>query len=468
MNRWVSWLALPVLLAGIFFRFHALDRQSLWDDEMSTIKTISIEPRAMLYRFRTYELHPPLYFLQAKLWKALGNHSLVKLRANSAVWGSLGLLFLYGLTRFYGGPLFALLALALAAFSPFHLAYSQEFRPYAMAMAIATAGMWLTEIALKKSETRGTFVALAVCWTAQLYTHYWGSFVVLAQAVYGVWKAPSPESRRRVVIAALIAGALFALWLPVLWDQLHVATALAFWVPGFSVSSLLKTLAAYSSLFFSMASWTFYLPLWFGATLALWILFAATLFWGMRQKLTGPALWLGALLIPWLLSYWQHSLYLWYRYPTHMLPAFFLLLAAGIFAARPKWLACLLLLVCVGVDAWGLKIYFTTWQKANPKNVVLYIHHMKTPAAVVVRPSYFSELFRFYDGGTTPAVDEHIYDSPARRALLKTKQVILIAFDVPDDPIAAAFLSEYNIVSRQHFAGFAHLGITVYDLRART
>jgi uncharacterized membrane protein len=476
MKRFISWLALPVLLAGIFFRFHALDRQSLWDDEMSTIKTISLDSHAMMYRFRTYELHGPLFFLQLKLWKAMGNRSLVTLRANSAFWGSVGLLLLYGLARFYSGPLFALLVLTLAAFSPFHLAYSQELRPYALAMAIATAGMWLVEITVEKERQRGEnenippsrlWLVLSVCWTAQLYTHYWGSFVVLAQAVYGLWKAPSKELRKRIAIALTIACGIFALWLPVLWEQLHVLGELAFWVPRFGVGNLLKTFVSYTSLFFNMASWSFYLPLRFGVFLLLEIAFFMVLLWGLRQKLVGPALWLGAALLPWIISYWEHSLYVWYRYPTHMLPAFFLLLAAGIFAARPKWLACLALCLCLGTEAWGFKIYFTAWQKANPKSVVLYIHHIRTPAAVVVRPSYFTELFRFYDAGTTPAVDEHLYDSPERRALLKRKQVILVAFDVPDDPIAAAFLSEYKPVSRQHFAGFAHLGITVYDLRAK-
>src|SRR3979411_460485 len=90
------WLFFSILLAGTFLRFHALDRQSLWDDEMSTIRTVSIPYSQVLNRFQTYEVHPPLYFLQMRLWRGLHMRSLVKLRANSALWGSLGLILIYG------------------------------------------------------------------------------------------------------------------------------------------------------------------------------------------------------------------------------------------------------------------------------------------------------------------------------------------------------------------------------------
>src|SRR5580658_9574482 len=91
-----------VLLAGIFFRFHALDRQSLWDDEMSTIHSISTPSGGFIHRFATYETHPPLYFLQLRLWRALHFRSLVKLRANSAFWGSLSLFLAYLVGRQFG------------------------------------------------------------------------------------------------------------------------------------------------------------------------------------------------------------------------------------------------------------------------------------------------------------------------------------------------------------------------------
>jgi mannosyltransferase len=100
------------LASGIFLRFHALDRQSLWDDEMSTIHTISTPAGGLLHRFATYETHPPLYFLQLRVWWGLDLRSLVKLRANSAFWGSLSLFLAYLIGRRYGGEEVGLLTMA--------------------------------------------------------------------------------------------------------------------------------------------------------------------------------------------------------------------------------------------------------------------------------------------------------------------------------------------------------------------
>src|SRR4029077_9920336 len=113
---------------GVFLRFHELDRQSLWDDEMATLRTISTPTNALLHRFASYETHPPLYFLQLRLWRTLHLRSLVKLRANSAFWGSLSLFLIYLVARHYGGEWAGLLALGLFTLSPLHLAYSQELR----------------------------------------------------------------------------------------------------------------------------------------------------------------------------------------------------------------------------------------------------------------------------------------------------------------------------------------------------
>ena len=155
----------------------------------------------MAHRYETYETHPPLYFLQLRLWAALQMRSLVKLRANSAFWGSLSLLLIYLVGRRYGGEGLGHLTMAFLALSPFHLAYSQEMRPYAMAVAISLAAL----LALENES----WILLGFCWTAQLYTHYWGAFVVFAQAVYGLWRYPL--ERKTIFIAA---GSAALLWLP--------------------------------------------------------------------------------------------------------------------------------------------------------------------------------------------------------------------------------------------------------------
>jgi len=459
------WLVLGACLIGTGLRFHALDRQSLWDDEMSTLRTISTPRPQVIQRFATYETHPPLYFLQLKLWRALHFRSLVKLRANSALWGSLGLFLAYLVGRFYGGEALGFLTLAFLALSPYHLAYSQEMRPYAMAVTIALAG-WLNLERMVLAGRRGGLPLQVFLWTVLLYTHYWGVFVVLAQAVYGICASRSTFDRKAVLAAAVISGVLFTPWLPVLSAQLGFVDQVAFWVSPFSIANLAKVFLAYSGLVFNMASSVFYLPgrIWMLAAFGL--AFAAALVMGLRRGPRGATIWLCVgLLVPWLLSSWKAVIFVWYRYPVIMLPAFALLVASGLLALPSKILRVGLVLVCLGSQAWGGWIYFHRWQKANPKTVVAYVHHLRQPGLIVVRPAYFADLFNFYDHGTTLAVDEDLLDDPDKRAALHGRNVIFVAFDVPSDPVGDALLGEFNPASALYFPGTAHLGITVYQLK---
>src|SRR4051812_22204041 len=102
-KRAAGWGFLFLLIIGLggWMRFHALDRQSLWDDEMSTRKDISMPVTQLLDRFKTYEMHPPLYFVQLKIWQKLTGPSLIAQRANSAVWGTLGLLLIFLVAKRY-------------------------------------------------------------------------------------------------------------------------------------------------------------------------------------------------------------------------------------------------------------------------------------------------------------------------------------------------------------------------------
>ena len=66
---------------------------------------------------------------------------------------------------------------------------------------------------------------------------------------------------------------------------------------------------------------------------------------------------------------------------------------------------------------------------------------------------------------TVAVLDQDQFDSAKKRASLKDKRILLLAFDVPSDPITRAFLAEYRVISSKHFPGLARLGITVHKLR---
>ncbi len=457
-----------VFITGAILRFHALDRQSLWDDEMSTIHTMACPRAQLLNRFLTYEVHPPLYFLQMRTWFRFGGRSLVRMRANSALWGTLSLLLMFSLGTRYFGRSGGFVAMALLAFSPYHLAYSQEARPYALGVFLALLGLWLVEQIVGESHpfSRRSLALLALVWSCLLFTHYWGAFVFLAEAVYAYWKIASRSDAKEAYWAAAIPAVCFSLWLPVVWRQVHVTTELAsFWVPPFAVSSLLKPFAAFSGLYFNVASYIFYLPTVLGIGVGFGIGWLIALAMGVVKGPLVAKLWLAALIIPWLLSAWRSTIYVWYRYPMFIFPSFILLVAAGIMNIKAPWARLALFGICIGSEIWGCAVYFGGWQKANPKAVVQYVHWLRTKETIVVRPAYFGDLFTFYDHGTSLAIDEDKLDSSEKRLALKGRDILLVAFDVPSDPISEAILREYKPISGRYFPGYAHLGVTVYRLK---
>lgn len=455
-----------ILVLGAGLRFHALDRQSLWDDEMSTLKDLSLPLASWPARFSSYEMHPPLFFLQLRGWEVAAGSSLSALRANSAFWGSVALILMFLLGSLYGGGTAGLLAMTLLAFSPYHLAYSQELRPYAFSIAFALSALLALEYALAAPQRRFPWILLAGFWTLQLYAHYWGSFVVAAQGLYGLFQAKERRTRLAVFLSGVAAGGLFCFWLPILHEQMKQISALSFWVPSASAANLVKPFFAFSGIYFPVASSVFTLsgPFILKAILGglfLWAL-VRSFFQGPRAAKFWLLLGLG---LPFLLSYRWWGLFVWYRYPSLIYPAFVLLVAAGVMSIcspRLRWMYIVLLLVGEG---WGAWIYSTRWQKANPKAVVAYVHSLETAQTQVIRPAYFAPLFTFYDHGASKVWDEHLLDSDDKRMALKGKPLIFISFDTPRDEIRDALLSQFTATSQRYFPGFAHLGITVYELK---
>jgi uncharacterized membrane protein len=453
---------------GGFLRFHALERQSVWDDEICTLKMISCSLPDSMIRFKTAESHPPLYFLQLRWWKHLFGNSLGTLRANSAFWGTLSLWLLFELARRWlsrgESVIFATLFMALA---PYHVAYSQELRPYALAIFLGLAGFLVLDEIRRRPSNRWLYAGQALLFTAQLYTHYWGSFAVLAQFVTGLIVLTDVRARWKWIGAAAVSGLCFLAWVPTLLLQVKFASEIMnFWIDPPSFLNLARTFTGFCNLGFRFASSQFILTHSSAINIVLGSLFFIGLLVGLWKGPLPARLWLTVGCgVPFIVSFWKPTIYVWYRYPVILFPAFVLLTTAGFEKLFSKKRALFFIHAVIAVAfIWGDWIYFTAWEKANPRAVVTYVDSLATPETVVVRPAYFADLFAMYNKSDASVVDSHTLDSVDKRAAFRGKPVILLAFDVPADPITDAFLSERKGTSSRYFPGTAHLGITVYTL----
>ncbi|GAB4407451.1 MAG: hypothetical protein Kow00106_00250 [Anaerolineae bacterium] len=254
-----TWAApLIVLLLAFAVRFHALEAQSLWNDEGNSLR-LAERTIPDLLDAAGRDIHPPGYYLALKGWTALAGKSEFGLRSLSALEGVLTVALTVALGRRLFGRAAGTLAGLFVALNPFAVYYSQEARMYAQLALLSAASMalfarWLWAFAWQdrdspqrrrgRGETSGILIfahssalsaplrfrialALALVNAAGLYTQYSFPFTLLAQGVWfvgwGIWHSRAGRPVRGAVtgFAAfnLLTLALFLPWLPTAWEQ---------------------------------------------------------------------------------------------------------------------------------------------------------------------------------------------------------------------------------------------------------
>jgi mannosyltransferase len=205
-------LAITALAA--LLRFTTLDVQSFWLDEAVTVDVLDRGFGAMLDVIPKSESTPPLYYVLAWLWTQVFGLGEVGLRSFSALCGTAAVPVCWAAARELFGPRAAVGTAALAAVSPFLVWYSQEGRAYALLVLAGALSVWLTARLIRAPRRRD-----AVLWVlaalATVATHYFGAFVIAAEAVALLLLAP-----RRLAFAAVGAALLGGLLLlPLALDQ---------------------------------------------------------------------------------------------------------------------------------------------------------------------------------------------------------------------------------------------------------
>lgn len=189
MRRWAdsSWPLLALVTAvGAALRLYGLDRESLWNDELSAWTQYRLATWQEVVRaVSTY--HPPGYWTLMHIWvRALGD-SETMLRLPSALAGIAVIPALFALGRRLYGPPEGLIAAALTATAWTPIYYSQEARAYMLLMlSVVLSSSWLVDLARALRDQRPLPVAATVGYVlaAELacYLHYAGLLFTVLQA----------------------------------------------------------------------------------------------------------------------------------------------------------------------------------------------------------------------------------------------------------------------------------------------
>ena len=131
VSRGVFVAAVAILVASAYLRFHALDRKSLWMDELGQASFYRSSSIVEVVGKAARHVQPPLdYLIGYGLYRVGLDLSDWWVRFPAAVFGVLGVLCIMILGARAAGPAVGLLAGLVAALSPLHIGLSQEARPY--------------------------------------------------------------------------------------------------------------------------------------------------------------------------------------------------------------------------------------------------------------------------------------------------------------------------------------------------
>ncbi|MBG1241166.1 glycosyltransferase family 39 protein [Nostoc sp. NZL] len=217
-KSWFRFLAIILLVIGVFFRFVNLDKKLYWGDEifsslrisgymqsemnqqLSDGRLISVEDLHK-YQYPNPEKNTidtikgiiledsqilPLYIVMNRFWVQLFGNSIAVTRSFSAFISLLTFPCIYWLCQeLFESSLIGCMAIALVAVSPIHVVYAQEVRAYSL---------WIVSILISSAALlRAMRLKTKVSWciyTATLslgfYTHIFFTLVAFSQGIYVV------------------------------------------------------------------------------------------------------------------------------------------------------------------------------------------------------------------------------------------------------------------------------------------
>jgi uncharacterized membrane protein len=233
-----------IVLLALALRLYHLDHQSLWRDEVDTLRFATRPLSDLARKLIEPGENGPLYFVALRSWLAVAGPTEFALRFPSVMSGTLAVPAIYILAKRLAGAHAALLAALLAATAPYLVWYGQEAKMYAALTLLVPLSLWWTTEAARRGGL-WRWAALYAITSLALYTHILAVLVVPVQAL---WLALRPTQRagwRRWAPVGVYLTALILPYLPLARWQVPFWTAAAQNErPMASLSGLLGVLGA--------------------------------------------------------------------------------------------------------------------------------------------------------------------------------------------------------------------------------
>lgn len=212
---------LSILAMAGLLRSYQIGSECFDGDELYAVRFTTLSPQALgqlVARTAFHENHPPLELVPYLFWTSAFGAGEAAVRSLPLILGILAVLLVYHLTRRLAGPLAGLLAAAVIAINPLHVAYSQEARPYAMLVVLTLIASVLFVRCLQDGRRLHRLLYAIIC-IAALLTHYFAVPVLAGHLLLCLWlmwrgDALTRARARSTFLTGIISITPFVFWLP--------------------------------------------------------------------------------------------------------------------------------------------------------------------------------------------------------------------------------------------------------------
>ena len=391
----LAWARLLATGLAFALRVQGLPYQSLWRDEVDSLRFATQPLGQLLQRFVAPGQNGPLYYLLLRPWLDAVGQTEFSLRFFSVIAGTLAVPLVYRLGRRMAprSPSVRIAASLLAAVSPYLVWYSQEARMYAAVVCLVLGSMECLQAALERGG-RLQWLGYVLLTAAALYFHFLTVLMVPVHLVMLLILRNRQRARAAWEYFAAL-GCVVALILPLLsWQLPRVLNPSD---GGYAFVSLPRMLAS-MAVTYSSGVLPGVLPWSLAVLLVLSSAALARARGEMRGSVAALAAWLFLPVLGLFLLTLVQPLYT-ARYLIFVLPALLLLAGIGVqkISRRVWWLGGVLaaaLMISSLVSVWRQA---ATPVKADMRSAASYVAtHMDADDTVVFQIPYARHSFEYY------------------------------------------------------------------------
>ncbi|MEW6606649.1 MAG: glycosyltransferase family 39 protein [bacterium] len=402
-----------ILIIGFFLRIYKLGAQSLWIDEVITINTAQMTPMAIISAHKSATIiHPSLFYILVHYWSYLGKSEFV-LRLLSVLLGTYTIYLFFLLGKLLFNKNVGALSALILSISPFHIWYSQEIRPYAL-MILLSIIVVLFFLKIIKQNYWVFYLGYILTTVVGFYIHF---YIILEIIFINLFLILTWKQHKYLLLkwipCQIIIVLLYLPWVFVLLHAVEVRPCLrdiglmvfpyTFFAfsAGFSLGPSIAELHVYNSIYQ-------FLPY-------LWILVLFTIIFVIifiiglislgedKERLIFLLLYIGIpILGAFLISQYSNNVTYNVRYVCMSLPAYYLILAKGIYSIKRKGYMISLILLVILCNSFSLNNYYFNekYAKEDSRSVTKYIetNAISNDVILITSPSLMVPFNYYYSG----------------------------------------------------------------------